>query len=115
MLHHIAECELRQLYLPHGYASIYAYCVGMFKMSEDVACNRIRAARAARRFPFILHGLADGRLRLSGVVMLAPHLIEATAEGLLAAAVDKTTAEIERLLAERFPKRDVPTRCRVRR
>ena len=28
MLHHIAECRARKLYLPHGYGSIYAYCVG---------------------------------------------------------------------------------------
>ena len=28
MLHHIAECRARKLYLPQGYGSIYAYCVG---------------------------------------------------------------------------------------
>ena len=109
LLVRIAEFEVRRLHLKSGYSSTYAYCVGKLKMSEDVACKRICAARAARRFPFILHALADGRLRLSGVVMLAPKLIEATAEELLAAAVDKTTAEIEHLLAERFPKRDAPT------
>jgi 5-methylcytosine-specific restriction endonuclease McrA len=108
LLVRIAEFDVRKLYLADGYASMYAYCVGELKMSEDIACKRIRAARAARRFPFILHGLADGRLRLSGVVMLAPHLIEATAEDLLAAAVDRTNAGIERLLAERFPRPDVP-------
>jgi 5-methylcytosine-specific restriction endonuclease McrA len=94
LLVRIAEFDVRKLYLADGYASMYAYCVGELKMSEDIACKRIRAARAARRFPFILHGLADGRLRLSGVVMLAPHLIEGTAED---------------LLAERFPRPDVPT------
>jgi 5-methylcytosine-specific restriction endonuclease McrA len=109
MLHHIAECQARQLYLPQGYPSVYAYCVGKHKMSDDIACKRIRAARAARRFPFILHALDDGRLHLTGVVMLAPHLTEATAEELLSAAVDKTKAEIELLLARRFPLRDVPT------
>jgi 5-methylcytosine-specific restriction endonuclease McrA len=109
LLVHIAEFDVRKLYLADGYASMYAYSVGELRMSEDIACKRIRAARAARRFPFILQGLADGRLRLSGVVMLAPHLIEATAEELLAAAVDRTNAAIERLLAERFPRPDVPT------
>jgi 5-methylcytosine-specific restriction endonuclease McrA len=109
LLVRIAEFDVRKLYLADGYASMYAYCVGELKMSEDIACKRIRAARAARRFPFILHGLADGRLRLSGVVMLAPHLIEATAEKLLAAAIGRTNAGIERLLAEWFPRPDVPT------
>ena len=41
--------------------------------------------------------------------MLAPHLTEATAEELLAAAVDQTKAEIELMLARRFPQPDVPT------
>jgi len=109
LLVHIAEFDVRKLYLADGYASMYAYSIGELRMSEDIACKRIRAARAARRFPLILQGLADGRLRLSGVVMLAPHLIEATAEELLAAAVDRTNAGIERLLAERFPTPDVPT------
>ena len=109
LLVHIAEFDARKLHLERGYASMYAYCVGRLKMSEDIACKRIRAARAARRFPFILHALDDGRLHLSGVVMLAPHLTEATAEELLAAAVDKTKAEIELLLARRFPQPDVPT------
>jgi hypothetical protein len=78
LLVHIAEFDVRKLYRADGYASMYAYSIGELRMSEDIACKRIRAARAARRFPFILEGLADGRLRLSGVVMLAPHLIEAT-------------------------------------
>jgi 5-methylcytosine-specific restriction endonuclease McrA len=109
LLVHIAEFDVRKLYLADGYASMYAYSVGELRMSEDIACKRIRAARAARRFPFMLHALAEGSLRLSGVVMLAPHLTEATAEELLAAAFDRTNAEIERLLAERFPRPDVPT------
>ncbi|MBI1796960.1 MAG: HNH endonuclease [Candidatus Eisenbacteria bacterium] len=41
--------------------------------------------------------------------MLSPHLIEATAEDLLTAAPDKTKAQVEQLLAERFPKPDLPT------
>jgi len=78
-------------------------------MSEDIACKRIRAARAARRFPAILVGLAQGKLHLSGVALLMPHLTEATAGELLAAAEHKTRAEIELLLAERFPRPDLPT------
>src|SRR6185436_19867899 len=109
MLHHLAECRTRKLYLAQGYGSTHAYCVGKHKMSADVAYKRIRAARAARRFPFILHALDDGRLHLTGVVLLAPHLTETTAEELLNAAVDKTRAEIELMLARRFPQPDVPT------
>jgi hypothetical protein len=77
-------------------------------MSEDMAYKRIQAARAARRFPDIFPAVADGRLHLTAVVLLAPHLSPETAEGLLIAARHKTRAEIELLLAERFPRPDLP-------
>jgi 5-methylcytosine-specific restriction endonuclease McrA len=107
LLAHIAEFDARRLYLPAGYPSMAAYCVGELRLSEDAAAKRIQAARAARRFPAIFAALADGRLHLTGVGLLAPYLIEATADELLAAATHKTKAEIERLLAERFPRPDV--------
>jgi len=104
---HVAEVDARKLYLPAAYPSMFAYCVGELHLSEDAAAKRIQAARVARRFPAIFEALAGGRLHLSGVVLLAPYLIEETAEGLLAAACGRTKAEIERLLAERFPKSDL--------
>jgi hypothetical protein len=48
--------------------------------------------------------VADGRLHLSAVVLLAPHLEQGSADGLIEAATHKSKSEIERLLAERFPK-----------
>ncbi|MEO5989490.1 MAG: hypothetical protein ABIU54_13345 [Candidatus Eisenbacteria bacterium] len=78
-------------------------------MSEDTAFKRIRVARMARRFPAILPAIADGRLHLGAVVLLAPHLTEHTAIDLLAAAQHKTKAAIELLVAERFPRPDLPT------
>src|SRR5262245_8324945 len=36
----IAEVDDRKLYLPAGYASMYAYCVGELHLSEDAACKR---------------------------------------------------------------------------
>jgi len=49
LIAHIAEFLARKLYLEDGYASMYDDCVGELRMSEDIACRRIRAARAARR------------------------------------------------------------------
>src|SRR5438093_5724673 len=109
LLAYIAEFDARKLFVADGYPSMFAYCAGALHMSEDIAYKRIRAARAARRFPVIFEAVATGRLTLSGVVLLAPYLIEATVEGLLAAAVHKTNAGIEQLLAERFPRSDLPT------
>ncbi len=107
MLAHIAEVDARKLYLPAAYPSMYAYCVGELRLSEDAAFKRIKAARAARRFPVILEMVADGRLHLSAVVLLAPHLTEDTCRELLAAAAHNTRAEIEQLLAARFPTSDM--------
>lgn len=112
LLAHIAEVEERKLYLPAAHRSMFAYCVDVLRMSEDVAFKRIRVARAARRFAEIYDAVAEGRLHVSGVVLLAPHLTESNARELLAAATHKTKSQIEHLLAEMFPQRDLPTRVR---
>jgi hypothetical protein len=69
-----------------------------------MASKRIRAARAAREYPAILGMVADGRLSLTGVVMLAPHLSPEDGNDLLVVAANRTNEGIEELLAERFPK-----------
>jgi hypothetical protein len=107
LLAHIAEVDARQLYRPAAYPSMFTYCVGELHLSEEAAFKRIHAARVARRFPAIFEALAQGRLHLSAVVLLAPHLTEHTADELLAAATHQSKSEIERLLAARFPRPDV--------
>lgn len=109
LLAHIAEVDARKLYVPAAHSSMYAYCVHELRLSEEAAFKRIHAARTARRFPAIFRAVADGRLHLSSVIMLAPHLTEDTANELLAAAAHKSKSEVERLLAERFPRQDVLT------
>jgi 5-methylcytosine-specific restriction endonuclease McrA len=73
----------------------------------------VQSARAARRFPALFTALAEGRLHLAGVVMLAPHLTPENSEELIAAATHRTKAEIELLLAQHFPRPDVPTVLRA--
>jgi hypothetical protein len=107
LLAHLAEVDARKLYLPAAYPSMYAYCVGELRLSEDAAYKRIQAARAARRFPALFEAVAQGRLHLAAVGLLAPYLTEASAEELLAAATHQSKAEIERRLAERFPRPDL--------
>jgi hypothetical protein len=104
LLAHIAEFDARRLYLPAAYPSMYAYCVHELHLSEDAAYKRIRVARAARKFPAIFEAVAAGRLQLSGVVLLAPHLTLENADELLTEGSHKTKAEIEELLANRFPR-----------
>jgi 5-methylcytosine-specific restriction endonuclease McrA len=113
LLADLAEMEERRLYVRAAYTSMHLYCVHEFHMSEETAFKRMRAARAARKFPVLYPALADGRLHLTAVVLLAPHLTPETVGELLDAASHKTKAEIELLLAERFPRPDVPTKVRA--
>ena len=57
--------------------------------------------------------VADGRLHLAAVCLLAPHLAPDNADELLAAAAHRTKAELEQLLAERFPRPDVPAQVQA--
>ena len=86
-----------------------AYCVGELRLSEDAAAKRIQVARAGRQCPAIFAALAEGHVHLSGLVLLAPHLTPENTAELLAAATHKRKSEIERLVAERFPKLPSPT------
>ena len=107
MLAHIAEVDSRKLYLSAAYPSMFAYCVHELRLSEDAAYKRIQAARSARQFPAVLGALADGRLHLGAVCLLAPHLAAENVDDLLKAATHRPKAEIELLLASRFPRTEL--------
>jgi len=112
----IGEVERRRLYAPAGYPSMYRYCVGKLRLSEDAAYKRIQVARAARRYPAVLAALADGRVHLTGLNLIAAHLKEldpALVDELLTAATHRTKKEIEQLLVERFPKADLKAEVRA--
>ena len=112
ILEALIEVDWRRLWAKAGYPSMYAWCMAEFGFSEDMAAKRICAARQVRRHPEILEMVADGRLHLSGLLVLAPKLKEAPerAAELLAASAHRSRRAIEALLAERFPQKDVPTR-----
>lgn len=103
VLAHIAEVDFRRLYLPAGFKSMHAYCVGKLHLSEDAAAKRIQVARKARELPALFGALAEGRVHLTGLGLLVPHLTAGNADTLLAEAVDRTKLEIEEMLARRFP------------
>ncbi len=60
----------------------------------------------------LLEMLAEGRLPLSAIARLAPHLTEANRETVLAQAEGKTKRQIEEPVAELAPKPDVPATMR---
>src|SRR5437867_13357177 len=104
VLAHLAEFDARRLYVPAAFPSTYLYGLHERHVAEDAAYKRIQAARAARQLPAIFQAVAEGRLHLTAVNLLAPHLTPENAEALLRAAAHRTKSEVEQLLAERFPR-----------
>src|SRR3990170_1430553 len=109
---HLAEVDARRLYRDQAVPSMHQYCVDALHLSEGATYKRITAARTARRFPLILEMLADGRLHLSAVCLLASHLTQENHPSLLESAVHRSKRGVELVLAERFPKPDVPQSIR---
>jgi hypothetical protein len=110
---HLAEFDARRLYAEAGRSSTYAYCLEVLRLSEDAAWNRIDAGRAARAHPAVLDLLVSGALSPTTARMLRPHLTAENAQDLLAAAGGKSKRQVELLLAERFPRPDVPDSVRT--
>jgi hypothetical protein len=108
----LGEMDARRLYLGQGCSSMFTYCTQVLHLAEHAAFNRIEAARAARRFPIILALLEDGRLHLSAVRLLAPHLTDSNHEAVLKEASHKSKREVEEIVARLQPQPDVPSSIR---
>jgi hypothetical protein len=109
---HVGEVDARGLYREHAYASMFEYAVSELHMSESEAYTRIRAAPLSREFPVELGMLARGELHLSALKLLAPVLRAENCEELLRAARFKSKRQVELMLAQRFPRADVPNAIR---
>lgn len=104
---HLAEFDARGLYKKLGYGSLFTYCRDVYGYSESRAYKRIHAARAVRRFPIILERLASGRLHMTAVSVLAPHLTEENLLRVIDSAEKRTKYELERLVASLAPREDM--------
>jgi hypothetical protein len=108
VLAHLAEVDARGAYRHWACETLAAYCVYELRFSEDEAQRRCRAARVARQFPILFEMLADASIHLTGILLLAPHLTEQNHLEICARARYRRKSEIERLVAELAPARDVP-------
>ncbi len=111
LLEHLAELDERRLYLP-DHTSLFAFCTAELGFSEAAAENRIAVARAGRRFPHVLESLRSGKIHLSGLRVLLPHLTEENVDALLEEACGKSKRAIEELVACRAPRPSVPESIR---
>ena len=97
---HLAALDARpSLFAAEGHGTLFGYCTQVLGLSEDATCNRIQAARAARRFPPILDLLSSGAMSLTSVRILAPCLTPENHETVLARASGRSRREIEALIA----------------
>src|SRR6266849_5231293 len=101
---HLAELDARRLHLAEGYGSLFAYCMGVLRLAEHAAYNRIEAARLSLHFPAILDLLTDGSLNLSTTRLLAPHLRPDNFDRLVAQARGRSKREVETLVARLAPR-----------
>jgi hypothetical protein len=104
---HVAEVERRRLYARQACSSMFEYCRRVLGLRENEAYLRITVARASRQHPVLLEMLGDGRLHLSGIARLAPHLTRENAAALLERACGLSHREIRELVAELEPRPDV--------
>jgi hypothetical protein len=109
---HLGEVEARRLYAREASPSMFAYCTDVLHFSEAESYLRIAAARACRLYPELLAMLADGRIHLTGVAKLAPHLTSDNHLELLRLATHCSKRRIEELIAAIAPRPDAPSLVR---
>src|SRR5436309_1487296 len=109
---HLAELDVRRLYLGAGFSSLFTYCCEVLHLSEPAAYNRIEVARTAQRFPSVLPMLAEGLLSLATVRLLGVHLTAENQQALLAQAAGKSKRAVEEMLVRYFPRTEVPSSIR---
>jgi hypothetical protein len=112
LIAHLAELAARRLYCSEGPGSLFRYCTEILRFSEAAACNRIKTARAARKFPVILDLLADGSVNPTTIRLLAPHLTPDNHHVILAEAKGMTRRQVDKLVARLSPQPDVPPSIR---
>ena len=112
LLFFLAEIERRRLHEDLGHKSLHDFCMRRYGMSLAAAHRRVTTLRLALRFPLIFELLESGALNMSTVLDLKSYLNEANHRELLNEAIGKSAEQIQELIAERFPRPDVPSSIR---
>ncbi len=91
LIANLVELSRRMGHLELGYESLFYYCVEHLHLGESSAWKRTQVVGVAGRFPQLLEHLAQGKVNLSVLSILARHLTEENVERLLEEAEGKTT------------------------
>ncbi|HEV7499789.1 MAG TPA: DUF222 domain-containing protein, partial [Vicinamibacteria bacterium] len=103
LIAHLAEIYGRRLHERAGYSSLYTFCTLALRLSDHEAYDRVKAARVVQQYPPVLEMLAAGRVSLTTIRLLAPHLTPENYEELFASAAGMTKRQVQELVATRFP------------
>ena len=109
LIAYLIEVDERRLDRVHACSSLWDFCTRKLGMSEGEAHRRIAAARTVRRFPHLLGFIERGEIHLCGLYVLRKYLTSENVDELLREASGKSTREVEKMVAARFPRPDVPT------
>lgn len=115
IIEHLAEVDRREIVVDAGYSTLFDYCVKTLHYSEAAAFLRIRAARAAARFPRVLDDLRSGALHLDAVMRLFPYLSPDNSDRLLDQASGATKREVLAMVEGLNGPGDAPERDVIRR
>jgi hypothetical protein len=112
LLLYLSEVDKRGLYREEAVSSLFDFCVSRLGYSEDVAWKRVASARLIRQFPLAFELLCTGRIHLSALMLIKPHLTEENHREWMLTASGKSKRQVEKLVASRCPKPEVPTSIR---
>ncbi len=104
LIAHLAEISRRQGHLELGYRSLFDYCTRHLGLGKYSVWNRTQVAGVSRRFPRVLEQLAAGKVSLSSLGVLAPHLTDENVDRLLSEAEGKTKDEVKEIIVALDPK-----------
>jgi len=103
ILWHIAEIDLRRLFLKMGYSSLYSYLTERMGYDGGSAQRRLDAARLAQQVPSVIESIDKGEITLAQVTFLQKSLRQtkekvasaAAKAEILEALKNKTLAETQ--------------------
>jgi 5-methylcytosine-specific restriction endonuclease McrA len=113
VLRHLIEMERRRLFLPRGYSSLFEFCTQHLKYSRSAAGRRIAAARTLAKFPSLEEYLLNGEINLYSLSLVSGILTEKNLKQVISGIRNRSTREVEALVAGFRPGRILKDRVRT--
>ena len=105
VLLYLSELERRKLYLPLGFSSLFDLCTYHLGYTKATAFRRIRAARAALKYPEALDMLLSGEINITTLSIVTDILDDDNRREILAEIRGKSTRQVEALVSRHRPER----------